>query len=146
MSIFRPSLRTATPDGREWEIYAYRLRFRKRGATFDPGLADDDPVAPHLLPFEAERDLLDALLWLLGLIARLFVRLVWDLPRAGLDALGSDRWTVEAVTWYPQRTSHTWITERAHRQQVVADVGRGLADGELPPHPANATYAGEERG
>lgn len=144
MSVFRPSLRASAPDGNEWEIYAYRLRLPKRGPTFDPGLAGDDPVGVYL-PAEAELDVLDAILWLLGLIPRLFVRLLWDLPRAGLVALASDSWTVEAITWYPQRTSHSWITQRAHRREVVAEVGRQIADGQLPPNPRNARYAGEQR-
>ena len=143
MSIFRPSARASAPDGSEWEVYAYRLQLPQRGATFDPGLAGEDPVGVYL-PAEAELDVLDAILWFLGLIPRLFVRVLWDFPRAGVAALFSDRWTVEAVTWYPQRTSHRWITRRSHRREVVAEVGRQIANGQLPPKPRNAQYAGEE--
>ena len=30
MSVFRPAARTTGPDGRAWEIYAYRFRFPAR--------------------------------------------------------------------------------------------------------------------
>ncbi|HJQ84798.1 MAG TPA: hypothetical protein VKA21_12020 [Candidatus Binatia bacterium] len=29
MSVFRPAAKVASPDGREWEIYAYRVRWEK---------------------------------------------------------------------------------------------------------------------
>jgi hypothetical protein len=94
---------------------------------------------------EAGLDVLDAILWLLGLIPRLLVRLLWDLPRAGIAALASDSCTVEAVTWYPVRTSYKWITPRAHRREVVAEVRRQIVAGQLPPKPGNVRYSGEER-
>jgi hypothetical protein len=121
-------VRAFAPDGTEW--------------VYEPGLAGEDGI---YLPAEAELDVLDAILWLLGLIPRLLLRLLWDPPRAGLAALASDRWTVEAVSWYPQRTSHRWITQRRHRREVVAEVGRQIAAGRFPPKPRNATYTGEDR-
>ncbi len=30
MSVFRPAVRVAGPDGREWEVYAYRLTLPER--------------------------------------------------------------------------------------------------------------------
>lgn len=30
MSVFRPVVRTTGPDGREWEIYAFRIEWPKR--------------------------------------------------------------------------------------------------------------------
>ena len=30
MSVFRPTARTESPDGRRWEIYAYRFRLPRR--------------------------------------------------------------------------------------------------------------------
>jgi len=44
VSIFRPRRRVTDPNGREWELYAYRFRLRDRGSTYNPGLAPDDPV------------------------------------------------------------------------------------------------------
>lgn len=29
MSLFRPAAKVTSPDGRDWEIYAYRVRWRK---------------------------------------------------------------------------------------------------------------------
>ena len=29
MSVFRPAARVTSPDGNEWEIYAYRVRWQK---------------------------------------------------------------------------------------------------------------------
>ena len=29
MSVFRPAARVTSPDGREWEIYAYRVRWQR---------------------------------------------------------------------------------------------------------------------
>jgi len=139
MSVFRPISRAVGPDGREWEIYAYRLRVRKREATYDPGLADGEPLGAAF-PY---MDLLDAILWFFGLIARLVVRVLWDVPRAGLAALGSDNWTVEAVTWYPQPRSHRWSTQRIHRREVVAEVAHQIAGGQLPPSPRHARYIGD---
>lgn len=137
-------MRATAPDGSDWEIYAYRIQLRKRGATFDPGLAGDDPVGVYSAA-EAELDALDAILWLLGLIPRLLVRLLWDLPCAGIAALAPNSCTVEAVTWYPVRTSYRWITPRARRQEVVAEVRRQIVAGQLPPKPRHARYVGEER-
>lgn len=34
MSSLRPKARTASPDGREWEIYAYRPRVQPAGGRF----------------------------------------------------------------------------------------------------------------
>jgi hypothetical protein len=31
VSVFRPSARATSPDGREWEIYAYRVQLPERG-------------------------------------------------------------------------------------------------------------------
>lgn len=145
MSVFRPAARVTGPDGREWELYAYRLRLNER-ETFDPGLAPDDAVGITLwgapaAEAEAALGIVDAVLWLLGLVPRLLVRLLWDLPRAGIRALGSDEWTIEAITWQPHRTSYTWTTSGELRDHVLAQVEGQLARGEVP-RPRRATYLG----
>lgn len=146
MSVFRPSARVTAPDGREWEVYAYRFRLRERGATFDPGLAPDDPVGVGLgtagyAEAEALGGVLDGVLWLLGLIPRLLVRVLWDIPRGALGTVGSDAWTVEAITWQPHRTSYAWTTTGEFRGHVLAQVEGQLARGEVPT-PHHATYLG----
>ena len=35
MSVFRPAARVTSPDGQEWEIYAYRIRWRRPGRRRD---------------------------------------------------------------------------------------------------------------
>jgi hypothetical protein len=37
VSVFRPSARVASPDGREWEIYAYRFRWQPPARRRDVG-------------------------------------------------------------------------------------------------------------
>ena len=66
---------------------------------------------------------------------------LWDLPRAALDALRSSEWTIEAVTWQPHRTSYTWRTTREFRGHVLAQIEGQLARGEAPT-PRHATYLG----
>ena len=146
MSGFRPNRRVTDPGGHEWELYAYKMRVRDRGATFNPGLAPDEPVgvSPATLTFgEAEWSLgvLDALLWGLGLIPRLLVRVLWDIPRAALRVPGSDRWTIEAVNWYPHRTSQTWTTTGEWRDETLAHVADSIQRG-VPPRPTNALAGG----
>lgn len=146
MSIFRPSARVIGPGGEKWEVYAYRFRFRQRGATYDPGLASDDPVgitAPTvaITEFEAGLGILDAVVWAIALIPRLLVRILWDLPWGSIHALKSNTWTVEAISWHPHRVSHTWTTDAAHHREVVAQVKDHLARGEQP-RPFAATYLG----
>jgi hypothetical protein len=137
VSIFRPRQRVTDPNGREWELYAYRFRLRDRGPTYDPGLAPDDPVGitPATATFaeaEAALGLLDATLWGLGLIPRLFVRLLWDIPRAALRVPGSDRWTIEAVSWYPHRTSRTWTTSGVAREDALREIANAIRRGVVP--------------
>ena len=122
MSVFRPSARVTGPDGSEWELYAYRIqRPRRRPLPHRPG---------------ARRRLL-------GDTRALLVRLLWDVPRAALAAVGSDDWTIEAVTWTPRRTSLGWRTTREYRGHVLAQVEGQLARGETPK-PHHARYLGTE--
>ena len=115
MSVFGPSARTTDPAGREWEIYAYRLQLPRRGPP------DPTPRIAYLLAW----------------IPRLLLRFLVDLPAAGVRALRSDRWTIEAISWAPFRASYVWTTTREHRGQVLAPVEGGLARGETP-RPRNA--------
>lgn len=91
--------------------------------------------------FEAGLGIVDAALWAVGLIPRLLVRILWDLPWGSVRALQSDTWTVEAISWHPHRVSHTWTTDAARRREVVAQVKDQLARGEQP-RPFAATYLG----
>jgi hypothetical protein len=117
MSLFRPARRVTDRDGRDWEIYAYRLE----------------------LPPRVERS--GVLRRIAGALARAFV----EIPRAALAARGSDEWTIEAVTWVPRRTSYTWKTTSEYRGNVLAQVEAGVAAGEIP-RPRYATYVGAEEG
>lgn len=94
----------------------------------------------ELRPYEA-MSLLDAALWGLGLIPRLLVRLLWDIPRAALRVPGSDRWTIEAVSWYPHRTSRTWVTRGVARDEALAQIADAIRRG-VVPRPAHATSEG----
>jgi hypothetical protein len=130
VSVFRPSARVTDPHGRAWEIYAFRMKLPRRGAL-DPLVSDDvmDPRGVVLaLPF----------LLVSGLVRGL-VRLLVDIPLAGIRALRSDEWTIEAVSWAPFRTSYTWRTSGEHRGQVLAQVEGGIARGEVP-RPRNAQF------
>lgn len=136
MSVFRPAVRVRGPDGREWEVYAFRVQLgprRRSESELDPDLPE--PGA------QLAAGLLDGALWLLGGALRLLALLFRELPVAGLRALRSDEWTIEAVTWAPRRTSYTWRTTGEFRGHVLAQVEGQLARGELPK-PRHATYLG----
>jgi len=120
VSVFRPSAHVTGPDGSEWEIYAYRIQL-PGGRTLPSRLG----ALPR--PFGGTRVLL--------------TRLLWDVPRAALAALGSDEWTIEAVSWQPSRTSLGWRTTREYRGHVIAQVEGQLARGETPK-PHHARYLG----
>jgi hypothetical protein len=129
---FRPAARTVSPDGRRWEIYAYKLELPPRRTP--------DPAPVGVFPgyrAEAASELLDGILYLVAFIPRLLVRLCVDLPVAAVRAARSDQWTIEAVSWAPYPTGHKWSTTREYRGQVLAQVEGGLARGETP-HPRNA--------
>jgi hypothetical protein len=128
VSVFRPSVRVTAPDRREWEIYAYRIKLPHRGAL-DPLVSDDvgDPRAAALaFPFLVGSALLRGL-----------VRLLVDIPVAGIRALRSDEWTIEAISWAPYRIGYAWTTTSEHRGQVLAQVEGGIARGDRP-RPRNA--------
>jgi len=139
VSVFRPSARVVAPDGREWELYAFRIQLpqrRREGPAFDTDFPDDRVAAAA--------GLLDGLAWAAGGILRLLELLLWDAPRAALKARGSDEWTIEAVTWQPHRSAYTWRTTREYRGHVLAQVEGQLARGEVPK-PGHATFLGASR-
>lgn len=141
MGIFRPAAKVVAPDGRTWELYAYRFRLTERAASWDPDLAG---AAVPQSGARAAASVLDGILWLLGLVARLFVRVLWEAPRAAVRTIGSDEWTVEAVCWLPRRERYTWRTSGEFRGNVLAQLEGQLARGESP-RLAHATYLGPAR-
>ena len=140
MSVFSPAARVTDPEGREWEIYAYRLQLPPRG-ELDPG-SDDGTflsgrgIAPIPNPF-------DGILWMFGKFLVTLTRVFWDFPRAALAARRSDEWTIEAVTEIPHRTTYTWKTTGEYRGHVLAQVEAGIAYGEIP-RPRYSTFVGVE--
>jgi hypothetical protein len=129
VSIFRPSARVTAPDGREWEIYAYKIKLRDLD-DFGP---DDDAAFRGLdmpLVFLAN---------LLLLIPRLLIRL-GQAGLGGLETLRGDEWTIDAITFYPQQTVHSWTTTSEYKGQVLAQVEGHLARGDVPLHLTNAVY------
>ena len=134
--MFRPQARVTGPDGREWELYAYRIRLPEHDgpeSELDPELG-----APRA---DVLAGALDGVLWLVGGLVRLVRLALWDAPRAGLAARRSDEWTIEAVTWEPRRSAYTWRTTSEYRGHVLAQVEGQLARGEVPK-PRHATYLG----
>ena len=132
MSSFRPAVRVSSPDGRRWEIYAYKLKLPLRSTP--------DPAPIGSLPgYQAEvaSELLDGVVYLLAFIPRQLLRVFVDLPIAAVRAMKSDEWTIEAASWAPYPISHRWSTTRELRGQVLAQVEGALAHGETP-RPRNA--------
>jgi hypothetical protein len=132
VSIFRPSVRVAGPDGREWEIYSYRLQLPDRG-TPDPTPFELGGTAQG----QAASSMLDGLAYVLLWVPRLLVRVFVDLPMAGVRALRKDEWIIEAISWAPFPLSYKWSTTGDVRGQVLALVEIALAQG-VTPHPRNA--------
>ncbi len=140
MSVFRPSARVRSPDGRDWEIYAYKLQLGDR-AEWDTDVAPSDVGA---YPAAAEIEVVNAIAWLVMLVPRLVLRL-GDAAVAAVRAARSDEWTIEAITFMPQKQSYVWRTTKEYRGQVLAQVQGSLARGDVPQHLRNATYAGWSR-
>lgn len=126
MSVFRPAARVTAPDGRDWELYCYRIQLRERRRDE----VGSDPRLPGAL-------------WLVGGVLRPLRLLLWAVPRAGLRALRSDDWTIEAITWQPHRTVYTWRTTGEFRGHVLAQVEGQLARSETP-RPRHATFIGAQ--
>jgi hypothetical protein len=138
VSIFRASARVRSPDGREWELYAYKLKVRDR----------DDPEGLDVPAGYARATglflLADIVLFVVQLIPRALLRLV-DAALAGVRAARTDEWTIDAVTYLPHETVYTWSTTREHKGQVLAQVEGHLARGDVPQHLSHATFRGERR-
>jgi hypothetical protein len=139
VSVFRPTVRVRTPDGTVWEIYAYKLQVGDR-REWDTDLVDADV---GLSPAAAGA-LLNAVIWLVMLVPRLLIRL-WDVAVAAARAIASDEWTIEAITFVPQKQSMVWTTTSEHKGQVLAQVEGNLARGQVPGQLRNATYRGWRR-
>ena len=140
MSVFRPAVRVTAPDGREWEIYAYKVRVDPSKEWDTDVLPADDPLAAANVEFAA----VNAVTWIVTLVPRL---LVW-LARAAVAAvraLVSDVWWVDAVTFSPHRQCYRWRTDAEHRGQVLAQVEGSFARGHVPQNLRNATYEGWSR-
>jgi hypothetical protein len=139
VSVFRPSVCATAPDGRTWEIYAYKIKVRDRNPFEPEPLVGDELMLGRGAPVFG---LIEIVWWLASLVPRLLVHL-FDISVAVVRALGSDEWTIEAVSWLPQRDTYTWTTTREYRGQVLAQVEAGLAQGGIP-RPRNATYVGAQ--
>jgi hypothetical protein len=131
MSGFRPSARVTAPDGREWEIYAYKLRLPRR-QPYSP-----DVDAPGFSALSIVTGVLGGILYVLAWVPLLFVRLFVDLPPAIVRALRTDEWTIEAVSWAPYPLRYRWTTPSETKGQVLAGVEGQLARGGTPM-PRNA--------
>jgi hypothetical protein len=132
VSSLRPTRRIHGPDGREWEIYVYKLHLPHRPAP------DPTPfVMGPTLQGAGISALLDGIGYIVAWIPRLLLRVFVDLPAAAVRAARADEWIVEAISWAPFRTSYKWSTSGEVRRQVVALVEGALANGETP-HPRNA--------
>jgi hypothetical protein len=136
VSVFRPSARITGPDGRLWEIYAYKLDVHDR-SDWDTDVVDPPVPQPELF-------LVNLLVGLVMLVPRALMRL-FDVTAAAVRALQSDEWTIEAVTWLPQKQSYVWTTTGEYRGQVLAQVEGSLTRGDVPQHLRNATYLGWRR-
>jgi hypothetical protein len=136
VTVFRPSARVTSPDGREWEIYAYKINVRDR-ETWDV----DDPVTSA--PAEEVAWVISGVLWVVMLIPRLLLRMV-DVAVGAVRMLGSDEWTIDAVTYMPPQTVHTWTTTSEYKGQVLAQVEGHLARGDVAIRLTHAVYRGED--
>jgi hypothetical protein len=136
VSVFRPAVRLESPDGRAWEIYAYKIQLRDRDA-WGTGIEDSHPLPQA----QAALMLVDGILWLLLLVPRAIVRL-YDVAVAATRSLRSDAWTVEAIVHLPGRQSYAWTTTTEYKGQVLAQVEGHLARGDIPQRLTNATYLG----
>jgi hypothetical protein len=134
VSVFRPSARATSPDGREWEIYAYKIQLDERPPA--PGIwADDYPMTALANVVSAGHSVFYGLFHAVR-------RVLVDIPVASVRAVRSDRWTIDAVSWMPRKTTYRWTTTREFRGQVLAQIEGHLTRGDVPQHLTNATYRG----
>jgi hypothetical protein len=134
VSSFRPIARVEDPRGNQWEVYEYRLRIPRR-RVHDPEPLSDLPVFGFGTGQAAAGVLLgvaDAVAWLLGLLASLVVRIIWDLPLNALRLRRTTEWTVEAVSWYPAKTSYRWKVMGKPEHKDIDELTEQLARGRAP--------------
>jgi hypothetical protein len=110
-------VRVASPDGREWEVRAYLLRFPRWR--------------------EGGHDAADEVLWLvLGFLESLVRGLLIPLALIVIEApvavarglFGRTGW-VDAVCRWPGEIRITWRTTRAARRPVAEEIARRLEQG-----------------
>jgi hypothetical protein len=77
-------------------------------------------------------------------LRRVFKRL-YTLAVEAVSSLRSDEWTIEAITWLPQKHTYTWTTTREFRGQVLAQVEGHLTRGDVPQRLTNSVYRGLSR-
>ena len=135
MSVFRAAAKVTGPDGREWEIYAYKIRV---------GDLDDFDVTEDDVYFQGRLLPLIFVVNLFLLIPRLLIRAA-QVAAGALRTIGSDAWTIDAVSYLPQPTVYTWTTTSEYKGQVLAQVEGNLARGDIPQRLTNAVYRGERR-
>jgi hypothetical protein len=138
VSVFRAAAKVQSPDGRAWEIYAYKIKVR------DPDLPDPLGEPPFSGRYGAGWSIVDGILYLVLLVPRGLVRLL-DVAFAAARSARSDDWTIDAVTYAPRETVYRWTTTGEFKGQVVAQVQGHLQRGDIPAHLTNAVYRGEDR-
>jgi hypothetical protein len=112
-----------SPDGREWEIYAYALQLTRRGPV-PQSVVGDVP--------SWQGSIVEGVIFLLAFIPRLLVRLFYDLPVAAVRAVRSGECLIEAVSWAPYPIRLRWAISKERKGQVLAQVEGQLARGERP--------------
>lgn len=141
MSWFTAARKVTDPEGRSWEIYAFRTKVPAWRAA-DSAAADDtweSPVGAILfLPWL----LLQAPLFLVQRVVIPAARFLVALPRAATQREAT--WTVEAVTFLPAEERYSWATSADHRRRVADQVAAGLERGELA-RPLGAKFNGAQR-
>jgi hypothetical protein len=117
-----------SPDGREWEIYAYALQLPRPAPVAQPVVGD----VPSL-----QGSIVEGAISILAFVPRLLVRVFYDLPVAALRAARSGECLIEAVSWAPYPIRLRWAISKERKGQVLAQVEGQLARGERPM-PRNA--------
>jgi hypothetical protein len=113
-----------SPDGREWEIYAYTLQLPNRRPV--------QPVNVGLTGDMADAVVDGAISLLFGWLPRMLTRVFYDLPVAVVRAARSGECLIEAVSWAPYPIRLRWAISKERKGQVLAQVEGQLARGERP--------------
>jgi hypothetical protein len=123
MSSLRPAARTMSPDGREWEIYAYALQLPRREPLEQTHVGNAPSVQGAVI---------DGVVYVVLLVPRMLVRVFYDFPIAALRAARSDTCLIEAVSWAPYPVKLRWEISKERKGQALAQVEGQLARGEQP--------------